>query len=176
MLNQTLLVLVINLFILSGCGRSPLLHHRAPKETIVSSKSGGSHAQDTNGDDLSVSGGSTESRGCPLAFSKAGFCAAMVWNTSKLSVGENHSFRLYFWKDSNQLESDPLADPSPTYVFSGQVFMPCHGHGSKLSASNNGGRYTIRDAIFTMPGDWDIILRLTQGGTVVDEVKVNVTL
>jgi len=140
-------ILIAASFYLTACGASPLLNH-------------------TNADGKQSP--LTADAACPLKFSNSGLCAKIDWIVGPDGSNED-SFRLSFWNKET-------GDSSGPYVNSGhdvavQLWMPSMGHGSSpvTVAAESTGIYRATRVFFTMPGAWEIRVRLQDGGTLVEQ-------
>jgi hypothetical protein len=136
------------LLLLSGCGRSPFLHHETAEPPQTPHEEG--------------------AKACPLSFPRSGYCAKLTWASAPSDQGAN-SFSLEFWEANSGSEEGPFSRP-PHSVFV-KLWMPAMGHGSSPVTLEEGmsGVYTATEVYFIMPGKWDVHIELMDSGKTIEE-------
>lgn len=148
----------IFIFLVTGCGVSPLFNHR-------------------NADDMkSPSVALTDD--CQLAFTKAGLCASLTW-TKHETEDEPGAFTLRFWKKGDSAKG-PFVDPGRTVkvklVMPGcpMVPGPVKVAGAKdASGAALTGVFDATEVRLGMAGDWEIWIQLKEGTQVFDQAKID---
>ncbi len=137
------------MFLILGCGESPLLHHKNEKKNPVS--------------------GIFSLQSVPT-FSVLKYQFKIDWDeTPKLG---GNKFDLKMWDMNRGSDQGPFHDP-PTEmnIF---LWMPAMGHGSspvKISKIDT-GEYRVSEIYFIMGGTWQIKFQLIQNSKVIDEVDL----
>ena len=107
-----------------------------------------------------------------VEFKKLGLSAAVVVSPFPPAVDEYFSFTLRFWKTAEgTVNEGPFIVPEYLIAHPGiRLYMPEHGHGSApfmfAEKSNSFGKYfAVSNGVSTMPGNWEIQLRLKKDKT-----------
>lgn len=181
-------LLLISAGLFSGCEASPLLNHKRASTPVPSQSSpptgdakdgrGGSSPKDPGTSPSNPPQGSD----CPLKFPKAGYCAELTWDQPPTDQ-DPASFMLRFWDSAKATRNGPYSDPNGTAFV--MLWMPSMGHGSArvtlVHSKDSGGQdvpgvFEGSNAIFIMPGDWDVRVQLRQGTSVREEAILKIKI
>jgi hypothetical protein len=142
-------LLFILMFMIFGCGESPLFNHKNEKKNSLA--------------------GIFTLKEVPT-FSNLNYQFKIEWHEAP-KLGAN-KFDLKIWDMSRGTDQGPFHDPpAELNIF---LWMPAMGHGSspvKIS-KNDAGDYHVSDVNFIMGGAWQIKFQLIQNSKVIDEVDL----
>lgn len=108
----------------------------------------------------------------PVAsFAKLGLKVSIAW-TKQQSEDESGAFLLKFWRE-NAADKSPIVQDIQAAV-NVRLWMPSMGHGSSPVTVQrlDVGTYLVEDVFFSMPGDWEIEVDLTNESGTVDTIKI----
>lgn len=124
---------------------------------------------------------------CPLFFKKSKLCGKLNWTVPPKNVElptekdtAEFTFELF-----QKTPSVKLSKVQSKYEIQVQPFMPSMGHGSiptrvirdtKSPVETERMRFTVKNVLFSMPGDWEIRIHLKDGDRKIDQVVVPYTL
>lgn len=109
---------------------------------------------------------------CSLHLKKQDLCVAYQWTQTPVNR-KTTSFYIQFYK----IQNDTAVFTDPDDSFYSYIFMTSMNHGSNRRSEVvklETGKYEVKNIFFTMPGDWDIIIKIWKGNEVVDFLSVPV--